>query len=394
LIYNPWISIFLSAFLYSIPFLAPHYFWWALFLFPLPLLMNRSLSIFSFQKGYVWGLIIFFLHLLGINQALITLSKGHILIKIIPCIILIVYQSLFAGFFFWLGSFIEQKFFKNNVDIQIIIRTLVLLCFIWYLDFLCLFMTGKIEGYCLMHPLIPLAQHPQLLRIILFSNKFIATIFLFAFSLSYAFYFHKRNNIRLSFAFFITIVWGLLYFIPQSLHERPNWLQKISALPHTFVVPHNMTFLMNAVAHECKKIIEKNPSTEIIIMPESSLYCTALHMPELTTLLSRQYIGKPIHFIAGAFAWQGNNYHNAMYWIYDGTLKNCYYKRHTMFLTEHIPPWLKKTFFERLFFSQSAVISSSTNPRPLLKLQDNITLIPYICSELFFNKTPDDSYQN
>jgi apolipoprotein N-acyltransferase len=35
-------------------------------------------------------------------------------------------------------------------------------------------------------------------------------------------------------------------------------------------------------------------------------------------------------------------------------------------------------------------IKQSPNERPLLPLSDDISIVPYICSELFFNEYPDD----
>jgi hypothetical protein len=64
-----------------------------------------------------------------------------------------------------------------------------------------------------------------------------------------------------------------------------------------------------------------------------------------------------------------------------------------MFLTERIPFWLQKTFVEKIFFSQSPIIVQSTNKRPLLEINDEIKLVPYICSELFFNHQPDDTFE-
>jgi apolipoprotein N-acyltransferase len=58
-----WALLVLSAILYAIPFLWSNQLWWLIFMFPIPLLYIVRTENLSFIHGYVWGLVVFALHL-------------------------------------------------------------------------------------------------------------------------------------------------------------------------------------------------------------------------------------------------------------------------------------------------------------------------------------------
>lgn len=392
---NPITSSILSGILCSIPFIEPTYLWPLIFIFPLPIFLNqKTITQNAFLHGYIWGLINLSIQLSGINSALLTITNGPISIRIIIPLLLVCIQSLIPALLFFLGSKIIQHYSLSNYII-ILIQSAIFILFFLYFEYSCLWFTGTIEGYSLAHLIIPLMHLPFFRLILAHSHHLIMLIFIMSIPTVCVLLWNKKKNkyiIIFLFCIFISTIYAIQSFNPKPKNP-PAWISKIVALPFVFYVPHNMTFLMKAVAQELKKIVHRYPETSLVVMPESALYCSFLHLKELTNLLSAKEVSKPLHFIAGSFSFSNNQYHNALYWIDNGILKNCYYKRHTMFLTERIPLWLRETFVEKIFFSQSPIIAQSMNQRPLLHITYEMKLVPYICSELFFNQKPDDSFE-
>ena len=64
-------------------------------------------------------------------------------------------------------------------------------------------------------------------------------------------------------------------------------------------------------------------------------------------------------------------------------------KRHAMPITERAIKGLPELY--RLYWGHALAIVPSHEKRPLWLLE-NVPLVPYICSELFFNENPDDHY--
>lgn len=385
----------LSALLYTLPFIALNYCWFLIFFFSIPFVYNQELlKKNSFLTGFYWGLCIFFIQLWGINVALFDLSKGFWLQKITIPTLIIIFQSCISGLFFYCAWYIREKI-TPSAFVSCMLHGLMIFMFFCYLEYVCCFATGSIEGYVLMNPLLPLFKVPFFCYIAKYCNHLLMMGLLIFLPIMIT-----SGLIQLKQSSFFYIAAGILSYlfiatihnIPVPKKAPPAWLSSITTLPFVFYFPHNMTHLMLTISQKLKDLIQQFPQTEIVVMPESSIYCSTLHIKELTNFFSEQSIHKKINLIAGSFAWNNNQYHNAMYWIYNGQLQNCYFKRHVMFLTEHIPLFLRNTFIEKIFFDRAPAIAPSNNQRPLLTINNTIKLVPYICSELFFNHNPDDDF--
>jgi len=390
--------IVISSFLYAFPFIEPLYLWFLIFLFPIPLIViSETLEKKPFFYLFLWCFISGLIEVAGINTGLANLTKGHLWIRIIIPTLLVTFQAAMCGIIFFLSTQLIKSRMRNQIKQAL--YGLTLFIFFCYIEYGALWFTGTIEGYSLGNPILPLMHIPFFRMLVMHLDPTIVLALIIGLgttigiSLSYA----MTKKVYYSNFFLITLIIIIVgtasMMIPPRNNPPPLWINQIVALPYFFYVPYNMTFLMTTVREELRKIIYKYPQVSLIVMPESSLYCSFLHMPELTNLLSEKNISKAINLVAGSFSFNNNQYHNTLYWIKNGVLQLCYYKRHTMFLTERIPFWLHKTYIEEIFFSQSPTIAQSTNKKQLLAFNDEIKLVPYICSELFFNHYPDDDLQ-
>ena len=146
---------------------------------------------------------------------------------------------------------------------------------------------------------------------------------------------------------------------------------------------------------EVRQLLQRHPGANVVVMPESSVYSPyVFSTPAIAAMFSAEHIGRPIDLIAGSFYRDGGKYRNACYWLRDGVLRERFDKRHAMPLTERVPSCFNFGFVRDMYFSSMPQIDISDNKRPCMRLPGELKLVPYICSELFFNEWPDSDNSN
>src|SRR5260221_9477975 len=94
-------NLFLSVILYAIPFIMSDHLWWLIFLFPVPLLYLIRNQNVSFVHGYVWGCMVFALHLSGGIYLVACMAGNEWPVGIALGIAMVLYQALVPAFLFW-----------------------------------------------------------------------------------------------------------------------------------------------------------------------------------------------------------------------------------------------------------------------------------------------------
>jgi apolipoprotein N-acyltransferase len=140
------------------------------------------------------------------------------------------------------------------------------------------------------------------------------------------------------------------------------------------------------IAYEIEQLAKAHPNLQLIVMPESSW--NGLPLNEIFILPAFKNLSIP-HIIIGSFTLQNKIHCNSMYWFKRGQRAGRFDKRHAVPFIERIP-WGGHLLSKHLFFKQSDPICPSKGSRSSLMIDDGITLLPFICSELFCNNTPYD----
>jgi apolipoprotein N-acyltransferase len=243
-----------------------------------------------------------------------------------------------------------------------------------------------------MHPLLPLAQHPRLLSLMPLCGKQMMTIFLLLVPVTIFLFCHRPSEKSFICLSVVCLFWLMNFLQGTGSRDLPPWLPSIAPLPLVFSVSSNLTAQMSKAASVFKEVIEKNKKIELIVLPESSFYSNHLTMPELTEQWDAHNLSRPVHIMAGAFRWDNDLYYNSLHWIYDGKLQQCFNKRHAMILMERVPSRFNWDSIRNLYFKNFPELTASTKKRPQLTIRENFSVVPYICSELFFKEYPDDEY--
>ncbi len=390
---SDWLLLIFSAVLYALPFLWSAHVWWLIFIFPIPLLyLTRSQNL-SFIDGYVWGVIVFLLHLSGGISVVVRLSHESWLVGFLLGISMVLYQALFPAIIFWCTAVIVRFFQLQSPALCLCMWLIALALFIFWTDQYCMWIFGIQEGYPLMHPLILLAQQPCMLVLLPSIGKQLLTMLLLLVPASFVVLLWYKNYCALSFFLFICALWLLCCLMCVPHIKQPDWYAKIKSLPcmaHSCV--DNPVVTIKVVGNQLKKIIANYPEVEIIVMPESAFNISNFEdLPELLQLWNADCLGKDIHLVFGTCRAQEGSYYNSLHWVSDGVLQGCFDKKHAMLITERLSDWMNIEYIRTIYFKHGLSIMRSCNDRVQLHMSDT-AFVPYICSELFFNEQPDDNY--
>ncbi len=384
-----WLLQLTSALLYALAFIFPSSLWPFAFIFPMPLFYAALHNNLGFKHGFVWGLVSLGLQLSGVLYTLVLMSSNSWHSTLLALLILF-YLACATGLLFWATTQIKKIIvIKRPIGILAIWSLSLWLYFFW-LDRCCLFIFGRMEGYCLLHPLLPLVTQPQLLRLLPIIGKQLLTLLLLLVPASIVLLLTNKN---LQSACIVSIVfapWPASVFYTYETFQRPVWLNNIAYLPACFP---DCASLASAFCYECKVLLKQQPNVKLIVMPESSCYASDIHTnKQLRHAWHAQNLGSAIHIILGAFRSCDDKHFNTLFWFYNGSLQTYFDKRHAVPLTERIPAVLNFKFMHDLYFCKDPPIAASNNPRPQLNISNDISFVPYICSELFCYEYPDDSY--
>ncbi len=389
-----WFLLVFSAILYPLPFFYPGQLWWLIFIFPVPLLYLTRTQDLSFIHGFVWACITVSLHTSGGVCVIALLARQLWSVGILLGFSMVLLQSLVAGFLFWLTSCVVREFSVHNAA-RLVVWSGALWSFIMWIDWYSLSIFGIQEGYPLMHPLIVVGQYPALLILLPVLGKSLMTVFFLCVPASIVALMWEPQLKAGIICLFIILSWVCCGYCGVYNGNKPAWAHAIKSLPYMSVSHAQVpTAVIYAVRNECKKIIDEYPATDLIVMPESAFSATVFYeKPELMTLWNEQGIGKPLHLIFGAFRVCEDSYYNTAHWVYNGVIQKYYDKQHTMLITERLS-WLSiSNSLQDIYRGDSHCIVRATLPREVLPVSADIAIVPYICSELFFNEYPDDEYK-
>ncbi len=380
--------ISLSAVLYGSAYVCPVYLWWTVLIFLVPLYYLVLHNKIGWIDGILWSCIAFSLHLSGVLEGLFATAQGPLALRILVPLLVLLLAVAYGVIWF-----IITQWLMHLVGYHYRLGTCIVttwLFFLW-LEHGCIFMLGAWEGYILCNPLIPLVQYPPLLYYMPIIGPAVFLLFFIVTQVAIAACVAQRLHVM--WPFFLLSMWGsgvVLWYTEKRVGYTCPPLTCGTAFFRSF---DNITLNGRVVRDYSKELLHMYPETEIILFPETALRCPLVPgEPDIIALWGSDHLDKPVTFLIGGFRWDNDIYRNTVYWIHDGKVIDLFDKRHTMALTERAPsefllgnvPLIKKVYFEKF-----PGIVPHKQPRPVWNITPYLTIIPYICSELFFNNKPD-----
>ena len=395
---HTWLLLTLSAILYPLGFIASAYLWWLMFVFLVPLFYVVLTDQVRFKGGYYWGAIALALHLSDVLYSIAMMASGHFVYRLVPALGIVLYEALFSGIIFEVTYRLTRVLpVRYNLLTRLALWVSALAFYFYWMDSYCLWLFGLREGYFFMHPLVPLARSPQLLSLLPVVGKIILTLLLcITNALLALIFFERRYVIKLLLLGGALMPWMLSWYTAprEASIKPPVWTNTMAVIAERFYSPVELSKLAAGVGWRIKEVLAEKPDTELVILPEGALHqCNLSTVPELGYYWSSKAVGKPITLVVGAARWEEENYYNTLYLFRDGKLITWFDKRHGMLLVERLAWYWDCKLFRNMYFTITPPITVAQNQRVPWHILPGAAVVPYICSKLFFNEKPDDSYQ-
>lgn len=388
-----WILLASSALLYGLALIMSPSWWWLSFICFAPLFYLGSQQNLTFKEGFFYCALLWTLGGAGIIQTLYILGSGPFLIRILPSVSIVLIQALVGGFWFFGTSLFLTKIQIRSPYLRIGWWMVTTVLYFYWVIHLSLSMFDYWEGYFLLYPLLPLAEYPAALSWMPLLGKGPLMWLLLGTNAAMTIPFITDTTIiRWGAPLLGTLPWVIQAVSAPERKNPPAWVDRVAAIHKKFVSVPTPMDAAQEIQKDIKKILSRYPQVEVVLFPESSLYKLNLDTSrELATYWNSTELGKPLSLVIGASKWEEATNRNTLYWVYDGIVQGSFNKRHAMAVTETIG-WYRIPFLKKLFHEDNDLVQASTNPRMPFPLLPEVSFIPYICSELFFNDTPDDHY--
>jgi len=378
-----WYSILLSAICYSFAFLWPSYCAWAIFLF-LPLLIPVFFAQKPFIYGLVWGLIAYGIHFFWFFDLLHTHSEASVIGALLGYLLAICYFSLTSGLWFWsthklllfikrvISEIMPQKLFWRVLSciITIVMIIITTISYFMIIDRWILTPCGRIEGYPLVNPLIPLAHYSWFIKLC----ALVCSLY------------HNSGGVQ-QHGMSLNQSVSLVYLEPlvnkKKGRDKP-WASN----------PYGVG---QAIFHQLVLLdLEKYQDKPVIIVAPESAYRFALnYYPDVIDLWST-VLPKNAHLLIGSQRGEQGNLLQAVHWIHQRRIINFYVKKHRLPFVEKIPKiWRSFQWLSDLFLKDVVEFTAGKNKRQnkIFCLTPDMYAVPTMCSEFFFAR-PIEEFLN
>jgi hypothetical protein len=404
--------IALSAALYSVPFI--YAIAWPLLFFCLAPLFYVIADRYytkqpmpSFGAGYLWGGIATIFHLSSVFYSMTHSGPSNtlaMLLRALPLVPIMAYATLYAALWFWIVA-LSNKYIPAKNIVDLLIRWIVATALYFYIVSNCyMFVFGRIEGYSLLNPLLPLATKSFLIYPLMHCGEFVGLIALVTLNASIGmmlyYILHKKYGaciLPAAIVSTIIILWtasalSIQKQIPDNSKQAQSLLGEIVHCPSFFRQRTNNTLdVVENISTLLKAAAAKYPQAHTFITQEAATRVSSFpYTKVLSEPFNQDFIGRPIQLLLGAFRWDRELYHNSLYCFYNGAITNCHDKRHAMAFEERMPWIINWPVLKDAFFGTFTPINPCKLPRKPFVLNNGVTILPYICSELFFNSHPDE----
>ncbi len=351
--------IICSALIYTVAFYVPEYLWFCMFVWLTPLLRNDYY--YSVQKGWLWGIVCFGLHLAWVIKT-----------SIILYCILVIYYTCYAVIWLWLQHYLIQPLKRNRVVVWLtwVISTATFMYLICYCS---LALCDCFEGYPLFSPLLPLVSCPWYLTGLSYLGSWWYMLIIIMINVSIGQLLIKFDSKQLIFVLFLFLF--PLLFTEKKLVVEIDKNSIVYLQPTWYNSTLSASELFYHIGRELDWIACSYPHVRCVVLPESS-FCYDLWAWRDQLSCWTDLFENSVSIFIGAHRHADGKIFNSMYEINQGSIVRVYDKEHLMPLVERIPwimGWMHRD--PRLLFSYGINDDYSD--------WEHALFMPMLCSELF-----------
>lgn len=344
------------------------------FLFLIPLYSAFVNKTCTFLNGFLWGVIFWFIHSAGLFCVVYYEGSGSF--RLLFPLFFVVYCALYSGFWFWI---LQKGTHENQTDWYFASITVL---YFWFVDVLILSPFGRVQGYPLAFPLIPVMHIPQLLFCVSYLGKWGTLLCLIILQISLVKGWLDRRY------WFLLIVISIPFsvgFFLVPITTVPDWVYNIKFIPlDESVHPHER-------AQQVATQLADNKVVKLFIFPESYFPFQINQQSNSLKILQNYLLQEQQYAFFGANRLINDHLYNAVFLIDQCRIIQSYEKSHLIPFFECNPYKMSQIRLFFNFFSHKGNTFYRANRNlSAFKIPYLPPFIPLICSELFWlEQVPD-----
>ena len=385
--YRHYFFLSASAFSLHLALYVPAFFFWLSFFWLTPLfyLVYENRQRLSFVDGFFWGFIFFLFHLSEVVHLIMT--QAHGVGRFLFPVLLINYCALHAGLWF-LCAHRTASLFGGGQRVRMIAWSFWTYCYIFFLPYGLLWISGKWIGYPLSFPLVPLACYPPLLWLLGVVGRWVLMLFLIAFSVCFTFFLYERNRRYCILAALCSMPFLSGFLLQKQTDSLPDFVKKIGYIrpPDEKMFMHPLDNAQE-IYYRMQSLLKKQPHLTSLVMPELSCHFALNEQEHLMRLWNNNALHDEVQLFIGASRTAENFLFNSLYLIKEGRVQQYYDKQNLMPLVEYVPQWCTKIVWLKNLFLCNNSFCEPSKPQHFFIFAKNVRCRPCICSDILFDKS-------
>ncbi len=380
------ISLSVSALAGVLPYIFPYLCAELVFVFLVPLfiLIGNSVRL-GFRAGFFWGILFYNIYFLGLGDIIFRHGAGPL--RLCAYSALVFYGAFFSAVWFYVSATCMRWLHRTNSECKIFCCAGITMGYMWWHDRLFFWIFGQMEGDTLHSFVVPLAARPAWLLISSYATHLGCLFLIIFFAACLASFFTARNSfLSLTGAFVCFIPFASGWLFHGQTRAKPGFLEKsVCLIPR---VEHDDPWQCHEQICELLETCAKH--ADYIVLPESSLPFILSEYQRCITSWYDIIQNDNAYIIMGSHRKEDNNLYNSFFILHRRRIIHHYDKTHLMFFTERVPSHLKG--LKNLFLKSKTPFSQGKMTRAPIHLPELGALVPYVCSELFFEPLAYWSY--
>lgn len=334
-----------------------------------------------FLQGFLWALFINSFLLIGILMML--LEREEKIIGLICYSTLIIYLSIYAGFFFKILGLYKNSFY-NNTLYYLLASVIIVWVYTNVMDRYSLYIFGHLSGNFFYTILLPLMDYPSVIPIISFLRPLGASFLFIIFSALIAAWYGEPSWMYTFFiALLIMTVPLISFFHTQRKKIIPSYVSALyffkssETLNTKYDCIENIILQHSSCPHAALCTYSIGPESLIPFCLQEKERCLSF----LSDNISAEHT-----LIVGGHRKEGKSIYNSVFVIKEGLIIDYYDKIKLMSFGEYIPyPWNKLPFLKRLFLKNNPEFSCGAPVQKSFYFLHNKFTI-YLCCELLLHQ--------
>jgi apolipoprotein N-acyltransferase len=388
---NPLIA--LSALLYVGAFILPSLCHWFVFIWLIPLYSyvslraDQPLHIYILQ-GFWWGVIFFTIHMYALIDMLI--HHTSLIDAIVVSLLLITYCAAISACWFAIAALFARG--THTVG-RLVIWVLVTCAYIEVVQHLLFKIICLPRGYVFAYPLVPLMQHYAWIASLMLVPPvvLIGCICAGAACVAYSCIEKNYRGHALCAAGFFFFPCMIGWCIPV---QRSDYVYQdicIWAEPPAYnknMINVTPLALAQAINEQLCRAVRARKQATCILFPESTFPFPLDRYDDIRDLwVDNALFNLPeMTVVIGSHHSYGHERKNTVFCLKQCRIMKTYDKNTYLPFAEYIPwPWNKSRFFSEFLLKDKRMFRKVTTMSEPIHLTPELTISPYICSDLFFN---------